>query len=56
MRFRVKQDLEGVGDVLKGDGDGFGFVSRDGDLKVSDTVFLHEGDVFGGIVLGDEGA
>lgn len=56
MVLRVEEDLEGVGDTLEGNRDGLGFMCRDWDLEVLNMVFFHEGDVFGWVVLGNEGA
>lgn len=55
MVFWIEEDFKGVGDALKGDLDVFGFMCWNRDLEMLDVVFLHEGNVFGGIVLGDKG-
>lgn len=54
MSLRIVQDIKRVGDVLERDGDRLVLVCRDGNLEVTDAVFLHEEDVFGGIFLRDE--
>lgn len=54
MSLRIAQDIERVGDVLERDGDRLVLVGRDGNLEVTDAVFLHEEDVLGRIILRDE--
>ena len=52
--LRIAQYIERVGNVLQRDGDRLVLVCRNGNLEVTDAVFLHEEDVLGRIILGDE--
>lgn len=56
MHLWVEEELEGIGDALERDFNGFGFVGWNWDLEVLNAAFFHECDILCRVILWDQRA